>query len=35
VLGSVEAGLTALRRGKVADGVSAASALLGRDIGRG
>jgi alanine-glyoxylate transaminase/serine-glyoxylate transaminase/serine-pyruvate transaminase len=35
VLGSVEAGLTALRLGKVAGGVSAASALLGRSIGRG
>jgi alanine-glyoxylate transaminase/serine-glyoxylate transaminase/serine-pyruvate transaminase len=35
VLGSVEAGLTALRVGKVAGGVSAACALLGRSIGRG
>ena len=31
VLGSVEAGLTALRLGKIAGGVSAASALLGRE----
>jgi hypothetical protein len=31
VLGSVEAGLTALRLGKIAGGVSAASARLGRE----
>jgi hypothetical protein len=35
VLGAVEAGLTALRIGKASGGVSAASALLGRSIGRG
>jgi alanine-glyoxylate transaminase/serine-glyoxylate transaminase/serine-pyruvate transaminase len=35
VLGAIEAGLTALRIGKASGGVSAASALLGRSIGRG
>ena len=35
VLGAIEAGLTALRTPDVSGGVSAASALLGRSIGRG